>query len=177
MGGKGSGGYRAKAGRKPKSAALALVHGSSDRGTRPGADVSTHEAPTVAVPVAPIVEPGHLPEAQLVVWRQLAPLARAQGTLTPETALAFEDLCEAIVIKRELLAVIQKDGYTRNPMSGKKAHPLLGHHRGMMQRVEMGLARFKLAPIGKEEGAAAPAKDLSPLERLQAQARQMKRAT
>lgn len=172
----GRGGVRVGAGRKPKSAALALVHGSSDRGTRP--EVSVSVAPDVlGVPVAAVGEPEHLPAPHLAVWRQLAPLAHKQGTLTPETALAFEDLCEAIVIKRALLADIQKDGWTRNPVSGKKAHPLLGHHRGMMQRVEVGLARFKLAPIGKDEAGAAPVKELSPLERLQAQARHMKRGT
>lgn len=50
-----------------------------------------------------------------------------------------------------------------------KAHPLCGAHRGMMQRVESGMAAFKLAPMGKAIAAPVKEKPKSALQQLQAQ--------
>jgi hypothetical protein len=179
------GGKRVGAGRPPKDGTLALVHGSRDRGTRP-AGVASAAPP--AASSAPVGEPEGLPDDQRAVWASLAPHAHAQGTLTAETALAFRDLCEAIVVKRSLLAIIQVDGYTIQKVTVQtdekggalqnvepKAHPLLSQFRGLMQRVETGMARFRLTPDGKEHVAPAAPKELSALEKLQAQARTMKR--
>jgi phage terminase small subunit len=152
MGGKGSGGARVGAGRRAKTQAEHVLAGTA-------APVPSALPPAPPAPIADVPPPADLPLDQLALWQQLAPFALEARTLTPATALAFRDLCEAIVVKRALLAEIQKDGWTRNPVSGKKAHPLLGHHRGMMQRVEAGMARFKLAPIGKELSDATPTED------------------
>jgi len=126
------------------------------------------QAPAVPDPIAIVPPPADLTEAQRALWDQLAPFALEARTLTAATVLAFCDLLEAIVVKRAMQARIDKEGQVLNLVSGKKAHPLLGHHRGMMQRVEVGLARFKLAPIGKEltEGAA-PVDPFSEFEEAQ----------
>ena len=41
----------------------------------------------------------------------------------------------------------------------KKAHTLLSQYRGMMQRVEAGFTRFRLAPMAKEIVVAEKAVD------------------
>jgi hypothetical protein len=107
--------------------------------------------------------PVDLPLAQAAVWAELSPHALAARTLTPGTAMAFRDLCEAIVLKQMMLAEILADGLTGQKVTlqmdekggglqsvEKKGHTLLTAHRGMMQRVEAGLLRFRLSPIGKE---------------------------
>jgi hypothetical protein len=65
----------------------------------------------------------------------LAPLALEQRTLTPATAYAFAWLCRTIVIERKLSESERK-------VAG-------ADHRGMMQRMEAGLAPFRLTPDGK----------------------------
>lgn len=155
MGGIGSGGQPG-VGRKPKDQQTAFVHG------REGS-----KAPTVQ-PLEPVRMPSDLPEAQKVVWAELAPHARQARTLSPATAGAFRDLCDAIVLKRAMADRIEADGltYTKVSVDGAgvehqelKAHPLISQHRGMMQRVEAGLVRFRLAPIGKELAAPVEPED------------------
>jgi len=114
-------------------------------------------------PFEPVNTPQDLPDAYKQVWDDLAPHALEARTLTAGTAAAFRDLCEAIVLKRMMLAEILADGLTGTKVtvqmdeSGgglqsveKKAHTLLSQYRGMMQRVEAGFTRFRLAPMGKE---------------------------
>lgn len=161
MGGKGSGGRRPGAGRKPKDAATGALLGSRRAKARakqferkaavpavaaPGVTTSA-AAPDVAIPTPP----GNLTLDELAVWNELAPLAEREGTLTDSTRMALRDLCEAIVLKRRLLRVVDDEGVTIFNLQGAKAaHPLLTQFRGLMQRVEAGMLRFKLAPIGKE---------------------------
>ena len=180
MGGKGSGGSRVGAGAKRKDSALALVHGS--RGL-----VSQKPSPysgVVSGLPAVVESPSDLPAEQAVLWDELAPHALASHTLTPETALAFRDLLEAIVVKRALLARVESDGlvYIKVTVDGTgaehqelKSHTLLVQFRGLMQRVEAGMARFRLTPDGKDHGAVVVPQELSALEKLQAQAQQMRR--
>lgn len=95
--------------------------------------------------------PGNLTLDELGVWNELAPVALKEGTLTEGTAMALRDLVEAIVLKRKLLRVVDTDGLTVfTPQGAKAAHPLLTQFRGLMQRVEAGMMRFKLAPMGRE---------------------------
>lgn len=163
MGGPGSGGRRVGAGAKPKDATLGALSGSRRTRVRgqkqnqknqnvPVGDVasaSEQAAPptTTAVPIPP---PASLTLESLAVWQELAPLAFQEGTLSESTALALRDLCEAIVLKRKLLQQAEDEGYVVAAGDGVKAHPLLSQFRGLMQRVEAGLTRFKLAPLGKE---------------------------
>lgn len=170
MGGKGSGGARVGAGRHRKSDAIKQLQGWAGHHPAP-AKKSKEAAPKVLPVMAP---PVGLPDEQRAIWLELAPFAAAQRTLTPEMALSFRDLCEAIALKRRMLATIEDDGLTferrhvdvqakgaeseeRIEERDIKAHPLITHHRGLMQRVEAGLMRFRLSPMGKE--VDAPAED------------------
>lgn len=152
MGGLGSGvGPKLGAGRKRKDADKKWLEGSG----KPPADKPA--AP--AKPPALIVAPADLPEAETAIWNELAPHACVLRTLTTQTVQAFRDLCEAVVLKRKMHAQIEKDGLTYIAVtvdgSGQerealKAHPLLAQHRGLMQRVEQMMLRFRLSPMGKE---------------------------
>jgi hypothetical protein len=106
-------------------------------------------------PLPPVKRPHDLPKPQQDVWDELAPHALAARTLTEGTALSFRDLCEAIVVKRMMLSTILADGLTVD----QQAHDLLPQYRGMLQRVEAGLTRFRLAPMGKEIVVATPVED------------------
>jgi hypothetical protein len=123
-----SGGARVGAGMKrrdPKAAWLA--------GEKPG----PKRVPKVtAVTDDTVVKaPSYLTAEELAVWKDLAPHARAEKTLTDRTVMAFATLCRNIVILRKLEAA---------PLTC--AGP---DHRGMLARVEMGWARFRLVPDGK----------------------------
>lgn len=179
MGGKGSGGARIGTGPKRKDQALALVHGS--RQVHP-ASQEAHGA------VGVVSAPGWLPELHRAIWESLAPLALANGTLTPESVPGFAHLCKCVWAERVLLEKIiasdwQVDKVTlqMDEKGGglqqveKKASDLITKWQAMLVRVENGMARFKLTADGKAHTAPAVAKELSPLEKLQAQARQMKR--
>lgn len=94
-----------------------------------------------------------------VVWDRLSGHALKARTLTPATVEAFRDLCAAIVLRDALHTNIIAGGFTflKVTVDGagvehqeKKKNPLLADHRGWQQRVEQGLIRFKLSPIGKE---------------------------
>lgn len=141
MGGQGSGGSRVGAGRKPKSA-----HEKVLDGTASGAERELVIHPPAIVPVA---RPLDLASAEQATWDELAPLALAERTLTPSTSTAFRHLCEAIVMRREIARTIATDGLTIDTPLGLKAHPLLTQYRGLTQRVEAGMLRFRLSPIGK----------------------------
>jgi hypothetical protein len=64
-----------------------------------------------------------------------APHAIAERTLEPRTVVAFLLLCQNIVLERKLATA---------PLTC--AGP---DHRGLLARVEVGMARFRLAPDGK----------------------------
>ena len=174
MGGKGSGGARVGAGRKPKDTALGALTGSrrvasrqrrNQTATEPNnqtpaeqsADGEGTAPPPPEVPSPPDLPipptPGNLTLDELAVWNELAPIAAREGTLTDTTVVAMRDLCEAIVLKRKLLRTVDTDGLVVLTRQGTRAaHPLLAQFRGLMQRVEGAMVRFKLAPMGKELG-------------------------
>lgn len=161
MGGKGSGGHRAGAGRKPQNQALGELKGSRRSRARATTASARNQTPAGAAAPAPPVPPdvkipdapGNLTLDELAIWNELAPLAEREGTLSDSTAIALRDLCEAMVLKRKLLRRIGDDGLVVTGADGSdRAHPLLTQFRGLMQRVEAGLIRFKLAPMGKELG-------------------------
>ncbi|HAM57585.1 MAG TPA: hypothetical protein DCQ64_20110 [Candidatus Rokubacteria bacterium] len=150
MGGKGSGGRRVGAGRKRKDNVLAFTQGSRQR-TGAGA----------ALPVAEAVEPPKtLSAAERLVWDELAPRAVALLTLTPSTKWSFVDLVRARVNRDDCHLQIATDGWVITVLGEKKKHPLEPALRGWEQRVEAGMARFSLAPMGK--AVAAPAKPEDP---------------
>lgn len=145
--GNGWGGARVGAGAPRKDDAARWLGGVRSRHGKP-----------VAKPKGPQPQfqpPRDLKEGVREVWNRLAPHAFDARTLTRGTADAFRDLCEAVVVRDGLLSKIQADGY------GDKEghHPLLSHYRGMYQRVEAGMLKFRLAPLGKpmEVAEEAPA--------------------
>jgi len=110
-----------------------------------------------------VSKPKDLPAGQSSVWKALAPHALAARTLTPATAWHFRELCEAIVLKRDMARILDADGLMQNRLSTKmdetgggeqvfesKAHPLIARWTALLVRVEAGLTRFRLAPMGKE---------------------------
>lgn len=157
MGGIGSGGQPG-VGQKPKDQQTGFVHGQ--RGAKSSSGAAT--LPDV-VPM-----PADLTPDQAEVWSGLADHARQQRTLAKATAQAFRDLCAAIVSRDRMAAQVERDGltYLKVTVDGSgqehteiKAHPLVSQHRGMMQRVEAGMTRFRLAPVGKEFAVASEAVD------------------
>ena len=149
-----SGGARVGAGRRPERAATLALRGGRDR-------LAQDARRPVETTPEPVEAPTDLPEDQRSVWNLLAPQALEQRTLTRATAVAFRDLCEAIVVKRAMLAQIDMDGMTLvDRVSGAvRAHPLLAKHQGMMVRVETAMARFRLNPDGRPAVAAEAPKD------------------
>jgi hypothetical protein len=141
---------------------LAFLHGS--KGAKPVQ--GTSKAPE-AVPM-----PADLPADQRQVWLELAPHAREARTLTLATAMAFRQLCSRIVLLRQMEAAIAADGLMGDKVSlqmdesggglqsvEKKAHDLLTKCMTLMQRVDQGMIRFRLSPIGKEMVTAEPEAD------------------
>lgn len=86
--------------------------------------------------------------------------------------MAFRQLCGRIVLLHQMEAMIAADGLmgtrvnTQMDEDGggsqvieKKAHDLLTKCMTLMQRVDQGMIRFRLAPIGKEIATAEPEVD------------------
>lgn len=129
-----SGGARVGAGRKRRDASAAWLAGGAKK---PKAGPRAIPAITDVVPVssdAPTC-PKDVPADIAAVWRDLAPHAIKEGTLSHRTALAFRVLCQNVVLLDKLAAA---------PLTC--AGP---DHRGMLARVEVGWARFRLIPDGK----------------------------
>jgi len=182
VGGKGSGGARVGSGPKRTGAALLRLHASRLEESR-GRDEVPPDAVMVQVEI-----PEDLPEVQRGIWERLAPLAVANGTLTPESAPGFAHLCKCLWAERVLLDKIVASDWQVDKVTlqmdekggglqqvEKKASDLITKWQAMLVRVENGLARFQLTADGKAHAAPAVVKELSPLEKLQAQARQMRK--
>lgn len=165
MGGKGSGGRRVGAGRRRQSDAAGDLTGSRRTRARAKSAAPANqtvnqtanqteaslEGPTPSSGV-PIPEPpGNLTLDELAEWNDLAPRAATVGTLTDETKLALRDLCQARVLKDKLLRTVNDQGEVVVASTGNlAAHPLLARFTTLFQRVEAGMMRFKLSPMGKE---------------------------
>jgi phage terminase small subunit len=110
-----------------------------------------------AAAVAPVLEvqipqpPGSLTLEELAEWHDLAPRAARVGTLNDDTLFALRDLCQARVLKDKLLRQVVDQGTVVSGAGGNlAAHPLLARFTTLLQRVEAGMLRFKLSPMGKE---------------------------
>jgi hypothetical protein len=141
MGGPGSGGERANAGRKPKSPRERVLDGTATSAER---ELAINPPPIKRVP-----RPLDLTSGQRDIWDSLSPLASFERTLTNSTTPAFRDLCELIALRAEMSKQIALEGLTVETPLGQKAHPLLAQFRGLQQRIEAGMVRFRLAPFGK----------------------------
>lgn len=170
MGGKGSGGHRVGAGRRRQSAVAGELTGSRRARARDKKAAAAPDLPnqttnqTAASPadVPLVVEvqipqpPGNLTLDELAEWNDLAPRAAKVGTLNDDTQWALVDLCQARVLKGKLLRDIDRIGNVVPAGGGKVgANPLLARYTTLLQRVDAGMMRFKIAPMGKEiEGPA-----------------------
>jgi hypothetical protein len=154
MGGVGSGGLRPGSGRKSKRGQEKWLGGNA--GKRPP------KAPPKDAPGL-MAAPAGMADAAVVVWNELAPHACAERTLTPATAAAFRQLCGRIVLLELLEKQIADDGIMTDKVTlqmdekggglqqvEKKAHDLLTKCMTLMQRVDQGMLRFRLSPMGKE---------------------------
>ncbi len=168
MGGKGSGGGRPGAGRKPKSQSEGALTGSrrtrararSTGSNSKPADTANQNARNQNQPVAesaaPLIPelvpqpPGSLTLEELAEWNDLAPRAARLGTLTDDTLLAMLDLCQSRVLKTKLLRSVGDHLVVAGASGAAAAHPLLSRFTTLLQRVDAGMLRFKLSPMGKE---------------------------
>lgn len=147
-------------GRKPKTETERWLGGNAGHRRRAGDGSQASDDLPVPDP------PRGMTQQQRNAWRELAPSAAAMRTLTVETQPAFRELVEMVVMKRRMYARIQRDGFMV-PMGPKqkgvrrdhKVHPLMSSYRSMMQMVQIGFHRFRLAPIGKEVIPVMPAQD------------------
>jgi len=160
MGGVGSGGARPGAGRKKKDVHLKLAHGTATAEER-------RRAAEAGPPVTSgVTRPADLEPEMLEVWERLAPKAIEQRTLISSTVEAFLLLCRAVLQEKKYRETLDLEGYTIDTAMGLKAHPLVGPQRAMMQRVEAGMVRFRLSPIGKE--LSVPGVSAKPTNKLKA---------
>ena len=136
------GGARPGAGRKPKDAALAKLHGSQRTSVVRFPSAPQKSAAVAQTAAGPVNCPEELDYAAKAVWANLAPHALAAGTLTVGTSASFAMLCRQVVLEKALSL-------------GRDAG--LASHRGMMQRVEAGFVRFALVPMGKPMARPAEA--------------------
>lgn len=148
MGGRGSGGERRGAGRKPKDALLRAIQGGKSRA--PSAAATTAPGSTEVAPVDVFEPPSELflleidmegekatvPNREaLDVWAELAPEAFKLRTLNRSTVNAFAILCRAVARERRM-TLYDAD------------------HRGLMQRIGTWLKDFGLTALGKPMLAA-----------------------
>jgi hypothetical protein len=154
------GGRRAGAGRKPKAAVLRLLDGNAGRRGRAPDEAAVLAAIAPRQAAAVLVEPpADLTDVEVTIWRRLAPLAVAAGTLVESTVPGFTlmvhlaaDLHELRTrfVRRDkplLLASESEMGFRR------EARALARELRAMFRD-------FAIEPLGKEMLApAAPADD------------------
>lgn len=185
MGGKGSGGRRVGAGRKPKSArehwlagdagkrGLALVERPADGGARKTTRGRSRPKEPSIDPAVDV--PSDLLPGERVFWERLAPLARANGTLTDDTVPGFVLLCQTAFDAQQCRAEIYARGIvsTRTAMKETgnddeamevvtvelRAHPLWPSYRGLKARLEQLEARYGLASAGKAPASGKPDED------------------
>lgn len=189
MGGKGSGGRRIGAGRKPKTArehwltgdagkrGLALVERPADAGAPKGQRRRGKKPQRPAPPVigAAGEVPPELTDVERVLWERWAPRAKAIGTLSEDTTPGFVVLCQtaadAQVCRAEIYSrgivsvrtVMQETGNDDEAMEAVtvelRAHPLWPQYRGLKTRLEMLMARYGIASMGKLPSAEKPDED------------------
>lgn len=171
MGGKGSGGNRAGAGRKPKNQQLGELSGSrrvrarkrtltagnqntanQNEGNQKASDSAAPqppEPPPMLDPAMPL-PPASITLEELAEWNDLAPRAFAKGTLGRDEVYALRDLCQLRVLKERLLRTVADHGDVVRGANGQlAAHPLLTRITTLSQRIEAGMAKFQLSPMGK----------------------------
>lgn len=154
MGGRGSGGRRPGAGRKPNTARVLALRGGRER--------------QVSRPVeqpAKVEQPVDMAAEVAAVWAELAPSALKAGTLVPTTAAAFRRLCQAVVSHGQMQAQIERDGltYLKVSVDGAgvehsevKAHPLISRAQALDNAIRAWFKDFGINPFGKPLADVTP---------------------
>ena len=87
--------------------------------------------------------PSHLGDKAQAEWRRLAPIAFAQGSLTPSDVPAFGLLCETLAT----------EGYaTKTGAGGAKPHPAVRAMEQARAQAARLLAAFRLTPSSRKNG-------------------------
>lgn len=126
MGGIGSGGHPL-VGRKRQSRAMRALVGAESPKER--------QAARNTVQITEFEAPNELTTDERNVWLRLAPGAFKAQTLTKATEYAFIVLCRNVLLEQKLRADVEQCGGA--------------NHRGILQRMELGLVKFGIAPVGK----------------------------
>jgi len=118
----------------------------------PAADASVMKGLVVLEP------PADIEADDASVWRDLAPIATALGTLSASTVPGFRHLCQVTARSTAIAARIDAEGWTFLKVtidgSGQehtepRKHPLWSVLQNLYLRREYGLRSFKLLPDGK----------------------------
>ncbi len=157
MGGFGSGGRRAGAGRKRKASHLRAIDGGAGRRGRTRDTEDDNEAGADQAPALPPAPPAWLAPDERALWEALAPEAIAARTLTTSTAFAFGHLCQGIADMMELRARLKP---ARAAATGEllpllfvdadEEQALRREHRMLWHEVAARCKDFCIAPFGKE---------------------------
>lgn len=143
----GWGGARVGAGRKPGTKRAVLLGMDGSRLERPPTPEVT------SVPDASLAQPPkRISAAQRRVWRDLAPFALAQRTLTAATAPGFAQVCKLMALQDRLERRLYKLGPEM-----EAADEILARYLKLTKDLDPLLKNFKLTAFGKPETAAAPA--------------------
>lgn len=146
-----SGGARVGAGRKPLSRNDRWLRGKPGSATAPSAPST--QAGSVTMPEG-------LPEDVAAVWTRLAPRAVAQQTLDAARVEGFTQLCKLVALEAKQYADDRQG---------------TSDHRGVVQRLDVALARFRLTGDGKPQATIEASRPVSALEQLQQQASHLRR--
>ena len=133
------GGFRPGSGRKPDSVKIGVVLGMETRRR-----VALPTALPLEVQVGLLEPPADLGEIQRECWRQWAPLAIAERTLTPATEAGFRELCSRMAIMQALDARLALLG-----IGTQDAVPYLRVRQGQSSLLGQSLKDFKLSAFGR----------------------------
>ena len=143
------GGARPGAGRKPGSKRWGKVVGIRERPSAmppiPPLDAPVDDADGLLSP------PADLAPAEQAVWRELAPHAVRERTLTPSRVPGFRQLCRQWVYAAEIDAQIRTLGIT-----SEQADRLLRHFDKWEKALAASLGNFSIRSFGKPAVAEKP---------------------
>ncbi len=135
------GGQRQGSGRKPgpnQGRKVLTLTGRQQAVAYPIMNLDEGEQARLLEPPAELAEEAH------PIWKELAPHAVAERTLTPSTAFGFGQLCQQWVF----LAAQTQRIRVLGPET-KDAAPYFLNYLKLAQRLDASLARFKLTAFGK----------------------------
>lgn len=145
----------------PKPTALKLIQGTQ----RKDRAQPNEPTPVVAIPKCP----AHLTPKAKTVWKSLVKHLETMGVMTLPDGLALEQLCSAYAEWRDLVKLIEVDGYTykTNGAGGEmliKGNPAVAMASDAQKRIRGMLQEFGLTPSSRTKVNAEPQHKIDPLE-------------